>query len=115
MSLNGAKLDHRVTRQVRSLTTTGATHNEQIEEFTAGESFWAARKDATVGERARASEIAAGIQVFFTLRYSPESAAIVPQDRLSLEGGLTYDVIGIRELQRNKWLEVQCGTRTDKV
>lgn len=108
---HAGKLDHRITRQVRSLTA--GDYNEQIETFTPGATVWAHRKDATIGEQSRASEIAAQVSVFFTVRYSPETVAIVPQDRITLEGGLTYNVIGTRELARNEWLELQCVARSD--
>lgn len=107
------RLDHRITRHVRSLVA--GSYNEQVETFTPGLTFWAARKDATIGEQARASEIAAQVSVFFTVRYSADTAAIVAQDRIALENGLTYEVIGTRELERNRWLEVQCVSRADKV
>lgn len=105
-------LDCRATLYVRSLST--ASYNEQVEVFTPGLTLWAAKKDATIGEKARAHEIAASLTTFFTVRSSSETRAIKAQDRLECDG-VTYNIIGTREIKRNEWLEIQTVVRNDAI
>jgi len=113
--LHHGQLDHRLTI-LRAVYTANA-YNEPIEAWTTYATVWAKRSDATAGETVRAAEVGAKITAHFMVRYSPEMAAVTPKDRLSLEdgsNGLTYDITGVRELERNHWLEIHGVARTDQ-
>ena len=113
--LHHGQLDHRLTI-LRAVYTTN-TYNEPIETWTDYVTVWAKRTDATAGEGVRAAEVGAKITAHFMVRYSPEAATITPKDRLLLEdgsNGLTYDITGVRELERNHWLEIHGVARADQ-
>ena len=105
------RLDHRV--HILKPNYTVDAYNAPVPTHAVSATIWAARKDASLGESLRAREVAASISAHFTVRHSSETAAIKPEDRLQLEGGLTYDIIGVRELERNRWLEIHAVARTD--
>lgn len=106
-------LDRLATHLVRTVVGTSAYNESQVA-FVATSEFWVQRTDASVGERLRQAELSATVDAFLLARYSPETAAVLPQDRISIEGGDTYEVLGVRELQRGQWLEFRAVARADK-
>jgi SPP1 family predicted phage head-tail adaptor len=103
-------LDKRLT--VLRATYTNNEYNEPIETWVEFVSVWAERKDVSLGEMIRAAELGAKITAHFLIRYSPETSTITAKDRIETEG-LTYNIIGIRELERDHWYEVHAVARTD--
>ncbi len=105
-------LDHRLTllQQVE-----GAADNYGAPTITYEETatVFAKRIDASAGERYRAREVNAEITAHFIVRYSQETSAVDPKYRVRLEDGLTYEVTGTRELQRNRWIEIHAVARAD--
>lgn len=107
-------LKHRL-RVFQPADSTGDYH-AKITTFTLVDTIWCERQDMTVGETMRAKEINAEIDTFFTIRFSPENARIRATWRVALEDGeevLTYEVLGVREVVHNRWLELQCVRRTE--
>lgn len=107
-----SRLDHRIT--INRLVETVNAYNETAPVFEPFAVLWAGRQDATAGEQWRAAEVGAAIDCHFKIRYSPESATITPKDTVTLEDGKTYNIVGVRELDRNKWIELHAVTRPDK-
>lgn len=110
MKFNHAVLDVLVTHRPQISATND--YNEPVNTYPDSTQFWAKRIDATLGEMMRASEISARKIVHFVTRYTPETASISPKDRL-LEDGLSYDIVGVRELKRKEWIEIHAQVRTD--
>jgi SPP1 family predicted phage head-tail adaptor len=108
---NAGQLDTRI-EILRAVTTT-SSYNEPVAAFTSYVTVWAKRIDASMGESFRAAEVGAKITAHFVVRYSPETATVTPLDRIKVEGGLTYDIVGVRELLRNEWLEIHAVARAD--
>lgn len=104
-------MDHRIT--IQRATLTANEYNEPIESWSDYITVWAKRIDVSAGEAIRAAAVSASISAHFVIRYSPESATITPKDRVYLEGGDTYDITGVRELERNKTLELHVVARAD--
>jgi len=105
-------LDHRIT--INRLVSQLNSYNEQVEVFTEFATLYAARKDATAGEGWRAAEVGAQIDCHFVVRFSPDTVTITAKDTVTIEGGKTYNITGVRELARNEWLEIHAVTRPDK-
>lgn len=87
--------------------------------FTDGEVFdlhgapvRAARRDVSDGEKLRAGELMAEIMARFTIRSSDFSREITAKDRLQ-SGGLTWDIVGMKQLDRGRWLEITAEARAD--
>jgi len=57
-------------------------------------------------------EVGGQLSTRFRIRYSPIVADLNPRDRL-VYGDLTYQITGVRESKRNRWLEVDCVVRPD--
>jgi len=72
----------------------------------------AQRADVSDGEAVRAAEVGAQITTRFTIRYSSEIASLNARDRLVFEGKL-YNITGVKEKQRKRWLEVSAVARND--
>lgn len=89
------------------------SYNEPVYTYPVLSSFWAKHIDAKLSETMRAQEIGARVDAHFVVRSSPETLAVKPQDRLAVEGGLVYDVIGSRALDRGQWLEIHGSARSD--
>jgi SPP1 family predicted phage head-tail adaptor len=107
---HASQLDERLT--VLRATLAANAYNELVETWADYVTVWTAHVDATVGETLRAAEVGAKISIHFTVRFSPETETITPKDRLLFEGK-TFDIIGMREIQRNHWLEIHAVARPD--
>jgi SPP1 family predicted phage head-tail adaptor len=105
------ELDEQLTFQRATLAANA--YNELVETWADYATVRAGHVDATFGETIRAAEVSAKITMHFTVRYSPESSTVTPKDRIIFEGK-TFDIVGIRELERNHWLEVHAVARTDQ-
>jgi head-tail adaptor len=104
-------LDRRVQFLRASLVFNGL---EQVETFANhGTPIPAQKKDISDGERWRAGEVQAHITTRFQVRWSAFTAGLTPKDRLSTEGR-TYDIFGIKELDRRRTLEISAAARADK-
>jgi head-tail adaptor len=71
-------------------------------------------KDVSASEKMRGREVQAEIDTRFTVRLDSVTRTISATDRLVCEG-LTYSVVGSREKQRGRWLEVDAVRRSDDV
>lgn len=87
---------------------------EQVETFAPhGAPVPAAKADVSDAERFRAGEVQAHITTRFKIRSSAFARDISPKDRLICEGR-TYDISGIKELDRLRTLEITAAARADK-
>ena len=109
--MSAQDLDHRVG--IYRLTGATDTYGAKTQVYALAFEVWAKRTDASMGEALRAREVSAQITAHFGVRYSPDTATITPKDRLVLESGLEYNITGIRELVRNRWLEIHAAARSD--
>lgn len=105
-------LDHVVT--INRLTGVANAYNEQTLAFAPFITIRSSRQDATAGESWRSAEVGAQIDAHFVIRHSPETETITAKDTLTLEDGKTYNIVGVRELERNKWIEIHASARPDK-
>jgi len=107
-------LDRRIT--IRRQTEGGRdewnlpTPGEAIE-FT----VWAARQDASDGERMAAGSVGGYRMTRFIVRHSERTAGILPSDTLIHEGR-EYNIIGIKEAQggRRRFIEITTNVDTDR-
>lgn len=104
------RMNRRAT--IQRATVTRNSFNEEVETWGTLASVWIDRRDVSAAESFRAQEVGAQIGTRFTIRYSSDVADLNPRDRLTY-GGLTYQITGVREKQRNRWLEVDCVARPD--
>lgn len=93
-------------------TVTCNNFNEQIESWATLASVWVNRRDVSAAESFRAQEVGAQLSLRFRIRYSPDVADLNPRDRV-LYDGRVYNLTGVREIKRNRWLEVDCVVRDD--
>jgi len=86
----------------------------QVETFTNhGQPVPAERRDISDGERWRAGEVQAHVTARFRVRWSAFTSGITPKDRLTTEGR-TFDIVGIKELDRRRTLEITAAARIDQ-
>lgn len=78
-----------------------------------GDPFRAEKMDLSDAERWRAGEVAAHVTARFRVRWWTFTAGITPKDRLVCEG-VTYEITGIKEVERRRELEITVAARTDQ-
>lgn len=103
-------LNRRATFQ--RATVTFNSFNEEVETWATLASVYIHRRDASAGESYRAQEVGGKLSIRFTIRYSTQVADLNPRDRVVYDGGV-YNITGVREVKRNRWLEVDCVVSPD--
>ena len=98
--------------ELQRATVTRNEFNEEIETWATLATVWARKDDVSAAESFRAQEVGAQLTTRFRIRYSATVATLNPRDRL-LYAGRLYNITGVREKQRNRWLEVDCVARND--
>lgn len=78
-----------------------------------GAPVWASRRDVSDAERAAAGWIEATVASRFVVRSSSFTRELTAKDRLVCEG-LTYDIQGIKQLDRRAFLEITAIARADR-
>lgn len=109
-----AGLQHRLRLQ-QPQTSTGEYNSTTIAYVEVGV-VWCDRTDVGVLEAWRAREVAAELDTTFKVRWSTLSRQVRATWRVALEDGdevLTYEVVGVREIVHNRWLEIQCVRRSE--
>lgn len=106
-------LDHVVRFRVRAAATdTGLGKQPAWDDE--GAPIWASKRDVTDVERWRASEIQAQVGTRFVVRWSAYTASITARDLLVCDGQ-TYQITGLREIERKRWIEIGAVRRADMV
>lgn len=107
--MNAGRLDRRITlrRKVDTNTALGVT-----EAWSDLATIWAGRKDVSDGEKTAAGMVMASIVSRFVVRSSELTRGLTAKDQL-IEGGKTFRVIGIKELDRRGYLEITAEARAD--
>jgi SPP1 family predicted phage head-tail adaptor len=104
------KMNRRGTFQ--RATISNNAFNEPVQSWATLAEVWLNKADVSAGEALRAQEVSAELTTRFTVRYSATLASLTPKDRL-LYGGDTFEITGVREKQRNRWIEVDCVRRAE--
>lgn len=104
-------LDRRVQFRRATLTDNGLSKAEAFADH--GGAVWASRFFVSDSERLRAAQVQASITARFRVRWSPFTAAITPKDRVVCEG-VEYDITGLKEIDRRKYLEITASARADR-
>ncbi|RRH71998.1 head-tail adaptor protein [Falsigemmobacter faecalis] len=107
--MSAGALDRRIAIRRAALTNTGLGTVTTWSEIA---TLWASRKDASDGEKAVAGTVQSTVVSRFVVRSSVMSRGIRPTDRLT-EGGLTYEITGIKEVGRRDRLEITAEARLD--
>ena len=106
-----ANLDRVIT--LRRATTATDAFNAPIETWADLAITRGSKMDVSDGERIRAMEVAAQISTRFQIRLSADWADLNPRDRLICDGR-EYDIVGVKELQRGRGLEISANARADQ-
>lgn len=72
------------------------------------------RFDVTTRERMTAQQVQADITTRFTVRSTAFTRNITARDKIVCEGD-TFDIQGIRQLDRKRWLEITASARDDLI
>lgn len=107
--LNAGKLDRRIT-----LIRMGGENTPlgwEPAEVDIGK-VWASRKDVSDREMAAAGAIQGITASRFVVRSSTLTRGLKPEDRLR-EGGLMFEITGIKEIGRNFQIEISAQARMD--
>lgn len=104
--------DMRRRATLQRATVTPNELNSQIETWITLAVVWCAKRDVSAGEAMRAQETGAKLSTRFRIRYSAVVADLNPRDRVVFEGE-EFNITGVRESKRDRWLEIDCVSRAD--
>lgn len=107
--MSAGALDRRITLSRETVTNTGLGPTRT---WTVLTTLWASRKDVSDGEKATAGTVQSTVVSRFVVRSSIASRGLLPKDRLA-EGGLTFEITGIKEVGRRDRLEITAQARRD--
>lgn len=93
-------------------TVSRNSFNEPIETWETLATVWVQKADVSAGEAFRAQEVGAQLTTRFRIRYSTTVATLNSRDRLTYNGE-TFNIVGVREKMRNRWVEIDCVARND--
>jgi len=96
---------------LRAQTTVDA-FNTPVETWSVLVSRWAGYTPVLDGERERAGETIGSLKARFVVRRDAVIATVTPRDRLQM-GALVFDVNGVKDLGRNRDIEITATARTD--
>ena len=108
--MEAGRLDRRITLQ--SPTTVQDSFGEPIITWTTEADVWAKRLDLRASERFVHQQTTATVETVFTIRYR---AGVSPAWRVVDEQDRIYDVLGLREPDRRRSLELLCKTQVGQV
>jgi SPP1 family predicted phage head-tail adaptor len=109
--LGASDLKRRITIR-RATKTTIPPFNETVETWADLIIVWVKVNQVTDVEQYRAQEIGASVDTRFTIRYASEVAGVGPLDRVAFKGR-DYNITGVREIDRNLWLEISAVARVE--
>lgn len=104
--MSAGKLDRRIQFRRYTMTDDGFSQVEAWADH--GSPVWASKQDLSDGEKMRAGEVSASLTARFEVRSSDFSRALTPKDALTYRG-VTYEIFGIKEIGRNRMLEITAG------
>lgn len=107
--IGAGKLDRRITLQRKAVTNTGLGVTEAWANLG---TIWASRKDVSDGEKMAAGGVMATLAARFVVRSSDLTRGLTPKDAL-IDGGKTFQIAGIKELDRRGFLEITAEARAD--
>jgi SPP1 family predicted phage head-tail adaptor len=107
---SAGNLDRIVTFQ-RATVSIDVFH-EPVETWETLVEVFGGKHDVSAAEAFRAQEVGAQLTTRFKVRYSPALVDLNARDRLLFDSKL-YNITGVREIQRNAWLEVDSVARDD--
>lgn len=84
----------------------------EVETWGTLKQVYARRKDVSAAESYHAQEVGGKLSLRFRVRYMSEIADLNPRDRLSFEDDI-YNIVGVRQIQRNRWIEIDAVIQPD--
>ena len=108
--IGAGRLDRRVQFYRAMMLDNGL---ERIESYVPhGDVLPAHRADVTTRERMLAQQVQADLTTRFTIRSTVFSRGLTPKDKMNCEGQF-FDITGIRQVGRQRYLELQAVARPD--
>lgn len=109
--LAAGDLDRRITLQAQ--TTEKTKLNESVEVWSDVREVWSSFEPLSDAEQRRALEVGAAMTARFRIRWAVEVRDLNPKWRVKFEG-LTFDIVGVKEIGRRVGWEISAITRTDR-
>lgn len=105
--------DRRIT--IQRATVERDAFNAHVETWGTLVTLWANFADVSTAEALRAQEVGATITSRFTVRsYPTTTATVTPTDRISFDGRI-YNIVGVREKERGRYIEITAAARDNAV
>jgi SPP1 family predicted phage head-tail adaptor len=98
---------------IQRATTSKDAMGQPIQTWATYTTVWAGYSPISDGERVRANEIYANLSARFTIRYSTLVASVDARDRVVFDGR-TFDIVGVKETEFHRWLEITAATRGER-
>ena len=102
----------------RKIVITRAAYNkdvmgQSIQTWNTLCTVWARYTPISDAEKVRLVEVYAEMAARFVIRWSSLVSNVDARDRINFDGRV-FDIIGVKETERRRWLEISAGTRGER-
>jgi len=108
--MDAGRMDRRIA--IKRATSSVNSFNEASDTWATLATVWANAAPVSDGERMRAGETLAQMQVRFVIRWSATTATVDPKDRLTFDGR-EFDINGVKQIGRRDYLEITATARAE--
>lgn len=105
-----------LSRRIEIIRNTSSSKNgvgEVVLNWTTVANVWASYTPVSDAEKVLANEVYASLACRFVIRWSSDVADVDPRDRINFDGRV-FDIAGVKEIERRRWLEITAGTRGER-
>jgi SPP1 family predicted phage head-tail adaptor len=111
MPIKAGELDRRITIE-RAAATQDPGSGHDIQSWATLATVWAKVTPVSDRERVASAQVSAEITDRFLIRWSPQVSGVSPKDRI-VYGGRTYNISGVKEIDRRVGIEITAAARPD--
>ena len=108
---NVGDLNRRIV--LRRATQSRDGFNSPVLTFSNLTTVWAKADPVSDGERMRAGQEYSTLAMRFQIRWSSVVANLDTKDQL-IHDGRTYNIVGVKEIERHRWLEITAATAGER-
>ena len=104
-------LDRLITIQVA--TTSNDEFNAPIKTWSQYIKPWAKVTEVSDREKVHSEEVGSSITTRFVIRHSTQSKVVDTVHRILYDGRI-YDIVGVKDIQRNYFIEITAAARSER-
>jgi len=111
LGLDAGQLNRRIT--ISTATKAEDAVGQGIPTWVPLATVWAKYTPVSDGEKVRANEVFSDLMARFIIRYSTVVANVDTKAQITFDGR-TFDVSGVKEIERRRWIEITASARGER-